>query len=109
MAEVYQGAYTGPQIDALLARVNTSPGSLGLSSIIVVTCGSVSDSKRSFVNDAITSNHVVLGYWVSNRAMQPADWIVTTSNGGLTFTGTIRATGNVTLILGVSVGSFSAT
>lgn len=108
----YQGAYTGPQIDALLGRVNSSTGSLGLSSTIVVTCNNVTDSKRTFSNDAITSSMIVIGVWLSNPSAMGAPWTITTNNGTITFGGTGRTivgTTNVVLILSTSAASVTAT
>ena len=51
-------------------------------------------------NAAITEDMVVLGSWFSRASSQTEDWTVTTSNGSLTVSGTIRGWTALTLILG---------
>lgn len=105
----YQGAYTGPQIDALLGRVNNSPGSLGLTSVITVQCNNVSDSKRTFTNDVITASMVVVGFWCSVATLQKGTWTITTSTGSISIAGEISGTGNVTFLLSPNNGTYNAT
>lgn len=105
----YQGAYTGPQIDALLARVNSSPGALGLSSVYYLLCTNVSDSKRTFTSDAITADQVVVGLWTGGTLDWSGNLTISTSAGSVSFTGTLIGTGNVMLIMASRVAYLTAT
>ena len=105
----YQGSYTGPQIDALLARVNSSPGALGLSSVYYLLCPNVSDTKRTLTSDAITADQIVVGLWTGGTLDWSGNLTISTSAGSVSFTGTLTGTGNVMLIMASRVAYLSAT
>jgi hypothetical protein len=79
---------------------------------IEVEFASIDSLPQTINNPAITENHVLLNYELSNPNAQMDDWIVTTANGSVTISGTnpgrfgsIFGSTNLKLILGTTKNS----
>ena len=70
--------------------------------IISVSVPSFSSLPQTISNAAISADHIVLREYLSNPASRISDWTVTTSNGGLTVTGTMQGSTSLLLVLGIA-------
>ena len=76
-----------------------SGGSVSQARVLKVSLSNFSTLPQTITNAAITAAHEVLHAVLSNPNAQADDWTVATSAGGLTVSGTINGTTNLTLYL----------
>lgn len=69
--------------------------------IIQITFSTLSSLPITFYDSAITSEHVVLHYELSNKSAQTGDWTCTTADGSLTITGSCSGVTNIIITLGI--------
>lgn len=65
----------------------------------VLNCGTISSLPTTINNTKITDKMVVLNSVLSNPSAQLSNWTVTTANGSVTISGSIKGSTNVTLYL----------
>lgn len=95
--EFYDGVSTGQQIDESVQK-----------GIVTVNLGTVSALPVTVNNANILESHVVLYALIGTPSAQNGQWAVTTSNGSLTVSGSIRRSTSVVLYLGRNAQTVSA-
>ena len=77
--------------------------------VLVITISNISSDSpsnpsfsRTISNARIKPNYVVVHSVLSSPSVQVSDWVVTTTTGSLTISGSIKGTTNITLYLSPS-------
>ena len=77
----------------------TRTGDANFSKVLTVNVGSVPTLPCSISDANVTENMVVLNSYLSNPGSQLDDWTITTGNGSINISGTIRGSTNIILTL----------